>query len=297
MAEVLAAERAHGVERESELRRVKQREYAEQQLRVEAEDQLVGVEREGREEARRLAQRLGAGERETGELSRRIESLQRQLSEAEQTAVAERAALKRAEQELQGRVAELERRAAEIQDGLLAERSARERSERELASIREGHRRMEGLLGEVRAVVGRLGTVLASARRAPRPPAAPPPPPPVSPAARLAGEQRGAEMADALAAAVERLRERALSAPPLPEDPEEPGGPAGEQRPALPGRAPDARAPTPPPLVAAERPAEPAPAAQAPRDTAAGTPRGKTHKHSESLIRRLRNRRKQRRSG
>ncbi|MGO9488916.1 MAG: hypothetical protein ACLQBB_07795, partial [Solirubrobacteraceae bacterium] len=33
MAEVLAAERAHGVERESELRRVKQREYAEQQLR------------------------------------------------------------------------------------------------------------------------------------------------------------------------------------------------------------------------------------------------------------------------
>src|SRR5580704_6982526 len=47
VAELLEAERAHGSERESELRRVKQREYAEQQLRVEAEGRLSGFEHEG----------------------------------------------------------------------------------------------------------------------------------------------------------------------------------------------------------------------------------------------------------
>src|SRR5476651_1390374 len=38
MSELVEGERAIALERESELRRVKQREYAEQQLRVEAED-------------------------------------------------------------------------------------------------------------------------------------------------------------------------------------------------------------------------------------------------------------------
>src|SRR5882724_95604 len=42
MAELIAGERTQTLERESELRRVKQREYAEQQLRVEAEGRLVG---------------------------------------------------------------------------------------------------------------------------------------------------------------------------------------------------------------------------------------------------------------
>ena len=62
VAELLEAERAHGAERESELRRVKQREYAEQQLRVEAEDRLSGLEREGRERSEQLARRVTAGE-------------------------------------------------------------------------------------------------------------------------------------------------------------------------------------------------------------------------------------------
>ena len=42
-AERLAAEQASVAEREHELRRVKQREYAEQQLRVEAEDSAQGA--------------------------------------------------------------------------------------------------------------------------------------------------------------------------------------------------------------------------------------------------------------
>src|ERR1700758_982384 len=49
MAAQLEVERSRGTERESELRRVKQREYAEQQLRVEAEDRLSGLERERHE--------------------------------------------------------------------------------------------------------------------------------------------------------------------------------------------------------------------------------------------------------
>ncbi len=254
------------MERESELRRVKQREYAEQQLRVEAEDQLVGAEREGREEAQRLAQRLAAGERETSELTGRVEALQRQLAEAEQAAAAERAALRPAERELQSRVADLERRAAEIQEGLLAERSARERSERELASIREGHRRMERVLGEIRAIVGRLGALLSSTRRAPEPPpvAAPTvaaPPRASGVATAPIGQPRGAEMADALAAAVERLRARALSAPPLPEDPQEPEAASPAEEPAgatQPQERPlEGRAPAPPAAPGEQAPSSP----------------------------------------
>src|SRR5487761_1900188 len=149
MAGVNEGERAGAEEREAELRRVKQREYAEQQLRVEAED------------------RLGADERETRELTARLEELQRQLAEAEQAAASERAALVRTENELQSRVAELERRTEEIAAGLRTERAARERTEQELREVRDGHRRMEGVLGEVRGLLGRLAAGVASAGRQP----------------------------------------------------------------------------------------------------------------------------------
>lgn len=81
--ELLESERERGLARESELRRVKQREYAEQQLRVEAEGRLLGADRDFREEAERLAERVGEGEQRALELAGRIESLQRQLAEAE----------------------------------------------------------------------------------------------------------------------------------------------------------------------------------------------------------------------
>jgi predicted nucleic acid-binding Zn-ribbon protein len=362
IGELLDAERAQGTGRESELRRVKQREYAEQQLRVEAEDRLSGLERESRERDERLTRRVAAGEQDSGELGRRIEELRRQLSEAEQSAAAERAGLSRAEAELTARVAQLERRAEEIERGLQAERGARERAERELTAIRDGHRRMEGLLGEIRALVKRLAAVLGGLR-SPEPPARPAvPTPPAAPrraeerSGASAGQQRGLEMAEALAAAVERLRERALSAPPLPEDP---GGPPPprvahtEPLPASPRTSPGARAPLPTdpgapqvspaarsplpppvqpppaqpnaaPLAAdAEQPAataaEPSrkpdllpqaqglapsyevplplpgqPAPQRPAQDAGKRPR---HKHSQSLLRRIRNRRKERRGG
>jgi hypothetical protein len=276
-AELLEVEKEGAIEREHELRRVKQREYAEQQLRVETEERLAGLDRESRAEIERLHTRLDAGEREASDLGDLLDGLQRQLAEAEHVAAAERAAVRRSEQELQVRLGELERRASEMQHGLAAERAARERSERLLEGMREGHLKMESLLGDMRGLVERLTGALAAeserrdsvpAQASVTPPPAPPAPPQPQMRERLApgaswpvqhrdtdesstpdpaAEARGAEMAEALAAAVERLRARAeVSVAPLAE-------------------------PTAPAVV---RPA---------------------HKHSMSLIGRWRNRRKQRR--
>ena len=102
----------------------------------------------------------------------RLEGVQRQLAEAEQAAERRarrvRAEHRSCELSLQARIAELERRASEIQRGLEAERAARERSERLLESMREGHRRMEALLGEMQGIVGRVSAALARASRAAR---------------------------------------------------------------------------------------------------------------------------------
>jgi hypothetical protein len=256
-AELLEVERTAALEREHELRRVKQREYAEQQLRVETEERLTHaseagarLDRESRAESERLARRLSASEQEAREVAERLESLQRQLAEAEHAAAAERAAVRRAEEALQTRLGELESRANRMQQGLQDERAARERTEAMLEDVRKGHRQMEGLVGEMKGIVERLSAAIASAAR--KPPAVMPPQPvpggpSMPPAEGLAPPGRGTEMADALAAAVERLRARAEATP----------------------------APQPPPVR---------PQLQPP-----------THKHSMSLIGRWRIRRKQRR--
>lgn len=232
--ELLEIEKTAALEREHELRRVKQREYAEQQLRVEAEDRLTHVsDRESRAESERLARRLSTSEQDARDLSERLERLQRQLAEAEQAAAAERSAVRRAEDELQTRLDELEGRAGQMQQGLAQEREARERSEALLESMRQGHGRMEGLVGEMKGIVDRLSSAVAAEART----------------STVTPTPSGAEMADALAAAVERLRARAETVD-LPPD----------------------LTSTPPPVI---RP---------------------THKHSLSLIGRVRLRRKQRRS-
>lgn len=296
MAGLIEAEKVAAEEREAELRRVKQREYAEQQLRVEAEDRLVGTEREDRDELRRLGERLGAGEHETRELTGRVEELQRQLAEAEQAAASERAALRRAENELRARVAELERRTEEVSTGLRAERSARERTEQELAAIHEGHRRMEGVLGEVKGIVGRLaGAVRSNSRPAPALPRTPPVAAPTV-SDKILTEERGTEMADALAAAVERLRARADVLPDGAEGEQLPGvaEPAADAGAGL-GR-PLARTPEPPERARPEAPQEvPEPPVQASAEPEAQPAPMKPHKHTMTLLGRIRYRRKQRR--
>jgi chromosome segregation ATPase len=232
--ERLNVEQAAVAEREHELRRVKQREYAEQQLRVEVEDRHARLEHDSRAEIDRLTRRLGASEHHARELAERLESIQRELAEDEQVAAAEQVAVRRGERELQIRLSELERRALEIRHEIDSERSARERAERQLEEMRIGYQRMELIVAEVKGVVAQLRAATALK------------PKPQQPEPAAHGERE--EMADALASAVERLRARAE---------------CPQTQPAEPTVAPVAeRAP---------------------------------HKHSMSLLTRLKRRRKQRR--
>jgi hypothetical protein len=261
-AERLAAEQASVAEREHELRRVKQREYAEQQLRVEAEDRRAHTERDSRAEIDRLTRRLGASEHHARELSQRLESAQRELDEAEQAAVAELGELRTlGERELRARFAELEHHALEIRHEIDAERTARVQAERRLTEMRAGYRRMELLVADLR---GTMTQLRAAATREPRSGT----PQPVAPA------EHREELADALAAAVERLRARAEAS-------------ASESEQLL-------DAPVGEPEEPVETPVS-GPSVEPNRPPAAGAGRRAQHKHSMSLLGRVRLRRKQRR--
>jgi chromosome segregation ATPase len=195
-SERLGAEQAAVAEREHELRRVKQREYAEQQLRVEAEDRRSQLERDSRAEIDRLTRRLGASEHHARELAAQLDSAQRELAEAEQAAAAELAAIRsagRSERELQVRLSELEHRTLEIGNQIDSERSARAWAERQLLQMRDGYRKMELLVGELKGVVAQVRAASARSSRA------------GEPACSAHGEQRE-ELADALTTAEERLR-------------------------------------------------------------------------------------------
>jgi chromosome segregation ATPase len=257
LAERLAAEQAVVAESEHELRRVKQREYAEQQLRVESEDRRAHAERDGRAEVDRLTRRLGASEHHARELAERLESVQRELDEAEQATAAERAAIQQGERELQLRLTELERRALEIRSEIDSERRLRERAEGQLAEMRAGYRRVGLLVAELKSPMAQLR---AAATREPG----------HEPVSAALGDRseigQREELADALAAAVERLCARADASALEPED--------SAQTPAA--RHPSDSDPPTPLAVAPE----------------AGRP---PHKHSMSLLTRIKRRRKQRR--
>ncbi|HEV3071017.1 MAG TPA: hypothetical protein VGY76_06280 [Solirubrobacteraceae bacterium] len=184
VAEQLAA-------REHELRRVKQREYAEQQLRVEAEEQRERLEREQRGELDRLQRRLGAGERHARELADRLEVVRRELSEAEQEAATGRAAARGAEQELAKRERELAERERELARRELL-------LEQQIQDLNHSRARMESIVQELKGIAVQLRGVVQSE---------------ASPAERARKEPDREEMAQALAAAVARLRARVASPP------------------------------------------------------------------------------------
>jgi hypothetical protein len=252
---------------ERELQRASQREYAEQRLRIEAEDRCGDVERDARTELDRLSRRLDASERDAQTLGTRLETAERELAEAEQALAAQRAAVLRSERALRERLSDLERQAERLHSGLEAERSARERAEQMLAALQQAQRGAQLLLSGLADTVARLREATLRPREAdPQPltrpsppaplppvaplgwrPAAPPPPEPSAPGAPRSpasiastpdsvptpsapvasaqgrplrsDEAGGGEMAEALAAAVERLRARveeqtsALAAP------------------------------------------------------------------------------------
>jgi hypothetical protein len=171
------------------------------------------------------------------------------------------------ERELQLRLAELERRALEIRREIDSERAARTHAEHQLTELRAGYRRMGLLVAELKGVMVQLR---AAAAREPKQEQ------PVSGVHDAHGEQRE-ELADALAAAVERLRARAESAM----EPEELTEVPVTRRPTEPEELTGASV-TPHPAELVQPPAVP---------VETGTP----HRHTMSLLTRARLKRKQRR--
>jgi hypothetical protein len=286
---------------EQELRRARQREYAEQRQRQETEDRMADIERENGAEVERLRRRLSDSEGEAGMLAGRLQQLRRELAEAEQTLAAERLALRQLEAELRASVAELEQRATAAERELDSERAAREQAERELEGVRAGHRTLEGLLADLRDAAARLREAAENAAEGEGPTGAAPgggapaggPIRPPSPAGHAEPSVRGGapqapvrngEMVEALAAAVDRLRARMA-------DGGTPGGAPAAEGAAAP-RAAQAGARASEPAPERERLQAPARAILSPgRSRGPGVP---SHKHSMSLIGRVRLRRKQR---
>ncbi len=233
-------ERGRSIERlaasENELRRVKQQEYAEQQLRVEAERALT----------------IATDRSADGALAR-SEVVQR----------------------LQARIAEVERRAERLADEIGSERRAREHTERALEAMRESHATMAATVRELRDVAKRLRDVAANSPSGIADVPVSMPPMPSEPP----NQARREEMADALAAAVERLRARA----------EESSLPAHELEDTPTTGAPAVGALTTGALRASE------PTSAPPLAVAPPVPKPKPHKHSLSLIGRWRAARKHRR--
>ncbi len=232
---------------ENELRRVKQQEYAEQQLRVEAERALTA-----------------ALDRSSDGALARSEVVQR----------------------LQARVAEVERRAARLGEQIESERRARELIERELEAMRESHATMAAIVSELRGLARRLRDVAA----APAEDTSSAAPAPAS-ALGAPGQVRREEMADALAAAVERLRARAEESSLPSQAPE--AAPAAATASAEPQIAPAPKATA---EAATEAVAEP-PAGPVAEPVAEPAVKPRPHKHSMSLIGRWRYARKHRREG
>ena len=219
---------------ERELQRASQREYAEQRLRIEAEERAAERERETRAELDRLSHGLSASERDAQLLAARLETAECELAEAEQAAAAERGEALRVDRKLRGELAELDGRASELQQLLELERAARARAERALDRLGAAQRSARELLGSLADTVARLRD--AAVRPLPPPaaaqsvapptpvapavaPAAPSPLPAVGrapaaprvqpkPASGSPGEAQAGEMAESLAAAFERLRAR-----------------------------------------------------------------------------------------
>jgi hypothetical protein len=279
---------------ERELQRARQREQAEHRARVDAEDRAVAIERDDRAEIEQLASRLSASERYVRALAAELAEVEARVLEAERAAATRRAAADDERTELERRLAAIERTAIEVGRGLESERAERERAERLLAGMRRGQRRVEALVRDLGTIVSRLRAHTAPlppvpparaageasrlhAALAPSTASAPASPGVLAPAGRApepisavttqAQRDRSAELATALASAVERLR-------------------AGAQESAGVTASPVAPPVAAPPNAQLE--------ADAPQGEQAVTARP-THKHSYSLIGRVRMSRKQRR--
>jgi hypothetical protein len=180
-------------ERESDVRDVKQREYAEQQLRVEAEERAERIQQEMRAEIQELGRRLDETERQARELGAELDQLRERNAK------------------LAPIVGELMGVATKLRSGFEREFTAlREEFQRQVIWERETYvreltamgARMEDLRFELTRTADDLRAQLA---------AEPPVGSLLERSSEPASEREAAhrrEMADALVAAVERLRAR-----------------------------------------------------------------------------------------
>ncbi len=320
VAETLDDERAVAAERDRELRRIRQREYAEQQLRAEAESRLVVSAAAPQAPAVDwLEARVRAGEGAARELAAQLQAVTARLQTLERPRPP---APQPPDPAFERRVAELEQRARAAEDELASERSARERGETLLREARDAsdpalERRVAEL--ELRAqraegdLAAQLQTVTERVQALER--ARPPQPPDPALERRVAELERRAQAAAGELASERSARERGEAL--LREVRDASAGAtrlvaelrdlvsrlgAQLQRPVL-------SAPVPLPRqdpadgddisaalqAAAERlRARAAEAADDPGVTAQAAPIRTPHKHSVSLIARIRMRRKQR---
>jgi hypothetical protein len=180
-------------ERESDVREVKQREYAEQQLRVEAEERAERIQQELRVEIQELGRRIDDTERQARELSAELDHLRER--DAKLTPI----------------VGELMGVATKLRSGFEREFTAlREEFQRQVVWERETYvreltemgARMEDLRFELTRTADDLRAQLAA-----EPPASSLLEHTTAPQSEREAVHRR-EMADALVAAVERLRAR-----------------------------------------------------------------------------------------
>ena len=116
-------------EGEAERRRLRQREYAEQQQRLESEERVRELRAQIAGESDGLRASLREAERKTERLTGELERVQRALAEAQHAAAAERANLRRAREDLAAREAEFTQREQQIARGEAAAGSTDERVE------------------------------------------------------------------------------------------------------------------------------------------------------------------------
>lgn len=197
---------------------------------VEREQELTRTSErlsEGEQQLRTISARLADRERELHTVSERLTDRERDLRTVSERLAEREQQLRRAELEIRGRVDALERRVGEVQDDLAREREARQAAERELDALRDAQAAVQPLVGDLRQIAHRLRLAAESGQLSSL--AATPQQQPVS----LASEQTTAtvsaagampehlaaqggvqadtssvQMAEALAAAIQRLRAR-----------------------------------------------------------------------------------------
>ncbi len=139
--------------RERELRTARQREYAEQQLRIEAQDRAADARAEVEREVAGLRDRLQIAEDRIAELVHDLDHARRAVAEAEEQAAAERL-----------RADQAAARLADLEPQVAGERGERERAEAEITLLRHELERRIEMLSDVEQQVAPLRVELTALR-------------------------------------------------------------------------------------------------------------------------------------